>query len=34
MAYFVIELPDGKEMIFDLDERTQVEIVEATKRRQ
>jgi chemotaxis regulatin CheY-phosphate phosphatase CheZ len=29
---FVVELPDGKEMIFDLDEHTQVEIIEATKR--
>ena len=29
---FVVELPDGKEMIFDLDEHTQVEIMEATKR--
>ena len=28
---FVVELPDGKEMIFDLDEHTQVEIIEATK---
>jgi hypothetical protein len=29
---FVVELPDGKKMIFDLDEHTQVEIIEATKR--
>jgi hypothetical protein len=28
---FVVELPGGKEMIFDLDEHTQVEIIEATK---
>jgi hypothetical protein len=29
---FVVELPGGKEMIFDLDEHTRVEIIEATKR--
>src|SRR5262249_43746150 len=30
----VVELPGGKEMICDLDEHTQVEIIEATKHRQ
>ena len=28
----VVELPDGKEMIFDLDEHNQVEIIEAMTR--
>jgi hypothetical protein len=28
---FVVELPGGQEMIFDLDEQTRVEIIEATK---